>query len=297
MAHESVLLHEVVEALSLRDGEVVLDATVNGGGHSEALLRQARITLIGLDLDRRALEAATERLQGMPGRKVHLREKNFRNLDEALLELGIASIDKALFDLGLSSNQLELSGRGFSFKRDEPLLMTFSVEGEAAGLTAHSIVNEWAEEDIANVIYGYGEERFARRIAKAIVERREKSPIETSGDLAQIVEDSTPRAKGHRRVHPATKTFQALRIAANDELGNIREGIPKAFERLRTGGRLAVISFHSIEDRIIKILFKTWAAEGKGKLLSKKPIPPTEEERTANPRSRSAKLRVIEKMQ
>ncbi len=293
--HESVLLHEVVGMLAPRDGDVVLDGTVNGGGHSEAISAVAKVTLIGLDMDSNALSRAKERLVGRKG-KVILRQANFRDLDAVLKELGISSIDKALFDLGLSSTQLESSGRGFSFKRDEPLLMTFAADSEAAGITARDIVNEWGERDIANVLFGYGEERYARRIAGAIVDARAKETIETSGQLARLIETAVPASYRRRKTHPATKTFQALRIATNDELRNIREALPKAWELLSPGGRIAVISFHSLEDRIVKHTFREFTHNREGILCTKKPITPTPEELRKNPRARSAKLRVIEKI-
>src|SRR3989338_5373769 len=296
--HESVLLQKVIEMLAPHDGDTVLDGTVKGGGHSEAILRSARVTLIGLDLDKDALARAQPRLLSAKGKgKVILRESNFRDFDAVLDDLSIERVDKALFDLGLSSNQLEAgeggTGRGFSFRRDEPLRMTFSTDLNA-GLTAADIVNGWEEEDIANVLFGYGEERYARRFAKAIVEYRRKKPIETSGELAFVIEEASPAGYRRGKTHPATRSFQDLRIAANDELGNLREMLPKIWQRLSPGGRIAIISFHSLEDRIVKRCFKEFA-EGEGILLTKKPIVPDIAEMKENPRARSAKLRVIEK--
>ena len=206
---------------------------------------------------------------------------------------GITKITKALFDLGWSSYQLD-SGRGFSFSRDEPLLMTYSKEG--ALVTAATIVNEWQESTIADIIYGFGEERYSRKIAKAIVERRQKKPFTTSAELAEFIKTVVPPPYAHGRIHPATRTFQALRMAVNDELGALHAGIRSAFEMLGPGGRIAVISFHSVEDRAVKHLFASLEKNGVGKRLTKKPIVASADELKSNPRARSAKLRVIEKV-
>jgi 16S rRNA (cytosine1402-N4)-methyltransferase len=226
---------------------------------------------------------------------VSLVNKNFRQLDEALGELGVKWIDAALFDLGLSSDQLETSGRGFSFQDDEPLAMSFGDPSVPGRLTAKEIVNHWREESLADVIYGYGEETFARRIAKAIVAARRHAPLETTSQLVEVIRGAVPGWYTHRRLNPATKTFQALRIATNDELGALREALPKVWESLAPGGRLAIISFHSLEARILKEQFRLWVASGAGKLIAKKPILPSREEAVANPRSRSAQLRLIQK--
>jgi len=248
-------------------------------------------TLIGFDLDHDAIERAESILAESVCKKI-LVEANFRELGAELGKLGINRIDKALFDLGWSSFQLE-AGRGFSFQKDEPLLMTYTKD--VNGLTADVIVNTWAEGSIADVLYGWGEERYARRIAKAIVERREIKPIKTSRELADIVKGAVPVVYRYGRLHPATKTFQALRIAVNDELGALKQGISAAWDRLNANGRIAVISFHSIEDREVKRLFADLAKHG-GRLVVKKPIVAGKEELIANPRARSAKLRIIEKL-
>lgn len=304
--HLPVLLQEVVDGLAPKEGDVILDATVGGGGHSEALCKAmgGRGKFICLDADSDALRRSQERLSGC-GCEFHFLQKNFRDLDAALAELRISTINRALFDLGLSSFQLEESGRGFSFQRDEPLQMTFEkiplpsrtpfTKGRTASgaLTAGEIVNEWSEARIADIIGEYGEERGAKRIARAIIQARGKKRIETTLELASLIE----KVLGRRgRKHPVTKTFQALRMAVNDEIGALKEALPKAFRHLVPEGRLAVISFHSIEDRIVKNLFKTYQKEGQGRLLTRKPLVPSEDELRSNPRSRSAKLRIIEKI-
>lgn len=291
--HTSVLLPEIVDGLAPQKGDIVVDATVNGGGMSEELLRRfgKDITLYAIDADESALQRAGTRLKEFQG-NVHFIKGNFRDLTTLLAEHGVSSIDRAMFDLGLSSNQLEESGRGFSFRKNEPLLMTFEVAPGPEKLTAYDIANHWDRENIETIIRSYGEERKARKISEAIVSAREEKPIETSLELANIIE----KAVGRRgKVHPATKTFQAFRMAVNDELGSITLGLTSAFELLKPGGRIAVISFHSLEDRTVKHFMKEKAAEGSGVLVVKKPVVPTREEITKNPRARSAKLRIIEK--
>lgn len=289
--HISVLLHEATDGLALKEGDVVFEGTVGLGGHSRILCEKVGKTgfFIGTDADQDSLTIAEERLRDLPCKK-HFACDNFRNIDTVLKAVNVENVDGILLDIGLSNRQLEVAPRGFSFMRDEPLLMTFRSSGE--GLTAREIVNEWAEESIADIIYGYGEDRYSRRIARAIVEARQIAPIETSGQLAEIVKQNVPKF-GFSKIHPATKTFQALRIAVNDELGALREGLAKGFERLAPGARMAVISFHSLEDRIVKEFFRQKAQEGTGTLVTKKPIIPSEEEIKENPKSRSSKLRII----
>lgn len=292
--HVSVLLQEAIDGLVLREGDIVFEGTVGLGGHSEEILKRigASGVYIGTDEDAQALAHAEKRLAPYPAKKEFFQE-NFRNLDRVLDEAGFPQVDKILLDIGLSNLQLEGSGRGFSFRYDEPLLMTFRTEPKEGDLTAREIVNEWAEESLADIIYGYGEDRFARRIAQAIVEARNTKTIETTGELAEIVKNAVPAFARFGKIHPATKTFQAIRIAVNDELGALREGLAKGFARLRPHGRMAVISFHSLEDRIVKAFLKARAAEGLGTVITKKPIAPGEEELERNPKSRSAKLRII----
>lgn len=291
--HSPVLLHETVQGLAIREDDVVVDATLGGAGHARAIAGQLgnRGTLIGFDLDEAAIARAQEALQGARPRIV-LVQANFRSMREELLKRGVRGITKALFDLGWSSYQLD-SGRGFSFMRDEPLEMTYAKGG--ASLTAAVVVNTWSEQTLADVLYGFGGERYSRRIARAIVERREKKPFTASRELAEAIAEATPRAYRRSRIHPATRSFQAIRIAVNDELGAIAEGLQAAWELLEPGGRIAAISFHSLEDRTVKHLFAGWEKKGEGKRLAKKPIAAAPEETARNPRARSAKLRLIEK--
>ena len=294
MEHTPVLIDEVVKGLALKAGDVVFDGTLGGGGHAAEIC--ARIggkgTLVGVDLDEDAVRR-TEEIMKNSACAARLTKANFRNLDVVLEKEGIREIDKALFDLGMSSFELEASGRGFSFRRDEPLLMTFDSDPNYGTLTAEEIVNKWDEAAIAHILREYGEERFSGRIAQAIVMRRAEKRIERTVELAEIVNASIP-ARFRRSDSPA-KTFQALRIAVNDELDALREGLMKDTERLASGGRIAVISFHSLEDRIAKQYFRGLAAQGGFVVLTKKPIVPSAEETGRNPRARSAKLRIIEK--
>ena len=292
--HAPVLLHEVVEGLVIAPDDIVVDATLGGAGHARAIAEKLgrRGVFIGFDLDPEAISRAEKALEGTKP-KVYLVHANFRRLAAELQNLGIGSITKALFDFGWSSDQLK-AGRGFSFSADEPLLMTYAVPTPGI-LTAEQVVNEWSEQSLADVIFGWGEERYARRIAKAIVAHREKAPFKTARELAEVIRHSVPAAYRRGRIHPATRTFQALRIAVNDELGALTDGLRAAWDMLAPGGRIAVIAFHSIEDRIVKRAFAEWDKEGKGKRIFKKPVRPTAEELEKNPRSRSAKLRIIQK--
>jgi len=298
--HQPVLLHEVLQALDVQPDDIVLDATVGGGGHARELVKGlgGNGLFIGFDKDADAIERTRIALTGCTA-PAHLVLADFRHLESKLAVLGVSRITKALFDFGWSSYQLD-SGRGFSFsasrQSDEPLLMTYSKVPHAAELTAATIVNTWSERSLADVIFGFGEEHYARRIAKAIVAHRSKKPFKTSSELAEVVRLATPPRYRRSRIHPATRTFQALRIAVNDELGALSEGLGAAWRMLAPGGRVAAISFHSIEDRLVKQTFASWEKSGEGRRISKKPIPPTSEEVAENPRARSAKLRVIEKL-
>ncbi len=294
--HESVLFDEVMEGLAVAPADVVLDGTVGGAGHFKSLLASlgSEGVLVGIDEDAHAIERAREvvaedRREGRP--RVHLVEENFRNLDRVLTRLQIGEINKALFDLGWSGFQLS-EGRGFSFQGDEPLLMTYG-NPEARG-SAAELVNSMPEEELSKLIYVYGEERFARQIAKAICRARAVRHIISTQDLVAAINAGVPAWYRTRRTHPATKTFQAIRIAVNDELGALEEGLRAAILHLSAGGRIAVITFHSIEDRIVKGIFRDAVAEGKGSLITKKVIAPSRAEIKRNPRARSAKLRLFE---
>lgn len=291
-SHVSVLLSESIEFLSISHSDFVVDGTAGQGGHSFEILKNSpTCQLLALDADPEAVKIARSRLKEF-GKRAEVVEANFGNLESVLQKKNIASIDKALFDLGWNSGQLA-SGRGFSFLSDEPLNMSYGAT-PASGFTASEVLNEWSEETLANVFYGYGEERYARRIARAVVEARKNAPVETSLQFVEIIKSATPAAYHHGRLHFATRSFQALRMAVNDELGVIDRGIRAAWKYLNPGGRIAVITFHSIEDRAVKRLFAEFAKSG-GELVFKKPRGPAKEEIAANPRARSAKLRVIQK--
>lgn len=294
--HDTVLFTESIDALELAPSDIAVDMTLGGAGHFKAMYERlgSEGTLIGIDADEDAVgraQAVVAADQRTEAPTVHLVNDNFRNLDQILDERGIETIDKALFDLGWSGFQLA-RGRGFSFRADEPLLMTYG--DPAQGNTAAELVNSASEEALAEIIYTFGEERFARGIAKAIIRARHSKKILSTLDLAEVVKQGTPVWYHHRRLHPATKTFQALRIAVNDELGALREGLSAALNRLSPGGRIAVITFHSIEDRVVKGMFRDAAHAGRGSLANKKPLVPSSRELADNPRARSAKLRVFE---
>ena len=296
MIHKTVLLHEAIDGLDIKNGDIFVDGTLGGGGHSEEVAKRFgdSVVMIGIDLDPEAISRATARLSSLNSNAKYL-QGSFRNIDTLLNSVGVTKVNKILLDIGLSSNQFEDSGRGFSFQKDEPLIMSFKKELKPEDLTAREIVNTWELENIATILSAYGEEQFSWKIAKAIVARREIKPIETTTDLVEIIKIATPKWYHHKKIHPATKTFQALRITVNDEIESLKDGVIKGFELLEKDGRLAVISFHSIEDRIVKNFYKEKVDEGVGKILTKKPIIPTETEIKENPRSRSAKLRIIQK--
>ncbi|MES2470691.1 MAG: 16S rRNA (cytosine(1402)-N(4))-methyltransferase RsmH [Patescibacteria group bacterium] len=295
MVHKTVLLHESIEGLSLKKGSIYVDGTLGSGGHSKLAFDtlEGDITIVAFDQDQNAIERSKTILG--EGKNIHYVLNNYRNLDSALDSLGIKEVDAVMLDLGLSSDQFEVSGRGFTFRKDEPLLMTFA-ESTSGKLTAHEIVNSWPEEELARIIFEYGEESFSRKIAKAITVVRKLAPIETTFGLVEVIKNATPGWYHHRRIHYATKTFQALRIATNDELGSLKEGLEKGFNRLKKDGRMAIISFHSLEDRIVKHAYRAYSDEGKGILITKRPICPSDTEVEENPRSRSAKLRIIQKV-
>jgi 16S rRNA (cytosine1402-N4)-methyltransferase len=291
--HQTVLLDESVAALSLKAGDTAVDATVGTGGHAEKIAAKVgkKGTVMLLDVDENSIARSKARLKDAPAKLIFV-QGNFRNLGDLAREAGVESADGILFDLGWHSEQLA-GGRGLSFKADEPLIMTLGTRSST--LTAKDIIADWDEEEIATMIRAYGEERFAGRIARAIVEARKEDPIETSAQLSDIISRAVPAFYRRGRLHPATRTFQALRIAVNDELDALKEALKEALALLSPGGRLAVISFHSLEDRIVKQSFRAAEEEGEGKRITKKPLVPAQEERAANPRARSAKLRIFEK--
>jgi 16S rRNA (cytosine1402-N4)-methyltransferase len=290
--HAPVLLDEAIALLQPSRGGLFVDCTVGLGGHAGALLAAGATRVIGMDRDPDALALAASAL-GPWGDRVELVHSDYRRLDEVLQARGVAGADGILADLGVSSMQLDAEGRGFSFRRDEALDMRMD---RSTGPTAADLLVDVGEEDLANVIYQYGEERFSRRVARAIVRARAQERIATTGRLAQIVRSAVPH-RGYQRIDPATRTFQALRIWVNRELEGLEAFLAAAAARLRAGGRLAVITFHSLEDRIVKHGFRALASgEEALRVLTKKPVVPGEEEVARNPRARSAKLRAIERL-
>lgn len=306
--HISVLLDECIENLNIKPDGVYVDGTLGLGGHSEQILK--RLTtgrLIGIDRDETAIQRTGERLAAYAD-KMTLVHGNFCDVVQILDELGIDGVDGMLFDLGVSSPQLDESERGFSYMNDAPLDMRMD---NTSALTAWNVVNEWPEDELVRILRDYGEERFARRIASRIVERRADKPIETTLELVDIIKSAMPAAALREKQHPAKRSFQAIRIAVNDELGAVERMMQAAVDRLNPGGRLAVITFHSLEDRIVKNAMNE-AAQGctcpkefpvcvcgktpRVRILSRKPILSTAQELAENPRARSAKLRVAEKI-
>jgi 16S rRNA (cytosine1402-N4)-methyltransferase len=288
-AHVPVLVAEVLTYLAPRPGAVIVDATVGEGGHAEAILRRIAPAgrLIGVDRDTDALRVAGDRLRPF-GRNVMLCHGDFGDLDRLLDEIGVGTVDGVLFDVGLSTRQLIDPARGFSFEHVGPLDMRMDRERSE---TAADLVNALPERELADLIYRYGEERASRRIARQIVARR---PLRTTRELVRAVEAAVGGARG--RIHPATRTFQALRIATNHELEALERGLPQAIRRLRPGGRVCSIVFHSLEDRIAKHVLAQHARECAVRLLTKKPVRPTAEEVRRNPRARSARLRAAERL-
>jgi len=294
--HTPVLLKEVINILDIKPGDKVLDGTVGGGGYSKEIchLLGEKGRLIGLDQDNSALRRARALISSQG--RIELINENFRNLDKVFSNLDVDRVDKIVFDLGISSDQLDKSQRGFSFQKNEPLLMTLKNKITKNDLTAQEIVNNWDEQNLIDILSGYGEEKFAKKIAASICEARKQKIIKTTFDLVEIIKKAVPEWYQHKKIHFATKTFQALRITVNDEIGALKEGLDKGFKHLGKKGKMVIISFHSKEDRIIKRFFKDKENKQAGILITKKPIIPTREEIKENPRSRSAKLRVIEKI-
>jgi len=306
--HYSVMLDECIDALNIDPDGIYVDGTLGMGGHSEAIAKRLKGgRLISVDRDERAIKRAGERLAPLMD-KITLAHGNFRDLPEILDSLGIDKVNGMMFDLGVSSPQLDESERGFSYMSDAPLDMRMD---ESESFSAWNVVNQWPEEKLKRILYDFGEERYAPRIAAAIAERRAKAPIDTTFELVDIIKSAMPAAALREKQHPAKRSFQAIRIAVNDELEAISRLMEEAVDRLATGGRIAVISFHSLEDRIIKNSFNsrengcTCPREFPVcvcgfvptlKSITRKPILPSEKELEENPRSRSAKLRVAEKV-
>ena len=290
--HVPVMTREVVALLRPERGGLYVDCTVGLGGHARALLEAGAERLIGLDRDPDALAVARETLAPWSDR-IELEHADYRDLPSVLTARGITGFDGALADLGVSSLQLDAADRGFSFRRDEPLDMRMD---RSQGPTLAQLLRDIDEGPLADAIFQFGEERFSRRIARAIVMARERAPLETTGQLADVVRRAVPR-KGYQRIDPATRTFQALRIMVNRELEGLDAFLASAAERLLAGARLAVISFHSLEDRIVKHGFRALERAGAAlRIVTKRPLMPSEAEVEANPRARSAKLRAIERL-
>jgi len=305
--HESVLKEEVIEQLNIKADGVYVDCTLGRAGHSLAIAKQLSDDglLIGFDQDEQAIHVAKEKLEPYPSILIH---SNFRNLEKELAKRDIHKVDGVLFDLGVSSPQLDEADRGFSYQLDAKLDMRMDKRQE---LTAHTIVNTWPSADLASVIYAYGEERFSKRIAQNIERERKIKPIETTHELVEIIKQSIPAPARRKGGHPAKRTFQALRIAVNDELASFNDALHQAAIILNKSGRIAVLTFHSLEDRICKLAFRKWSTElpvPRGlpvlpdeheppfQLITRKPIVPTSKEVENNRRARSAKLRVVEKI-
>lgn len=291
--HVSVLLDETVEGLNLAPGKIVVDGTLGGGGHAIEIARRVGASgmVVGIDRDSRALDRVDRRVADLnENLQVKTFFANYCDFDAALERVGVEQVDGFVLDLGLSSDQLADRSRGFSFDSDGDLDLRFDT---TEGVPAFELLNRWKVEQIADVIYKYGEERMSRRIAREIVERRAEKPLRSAKEVAEICRRCDPTPPWNRRIDPATRTFQALRIAVNDELGSLETFLKKFSKYLRSGGRAAIISFHSLEDRLVKNYFRD--AEDL-KVVTRKPIVATENELARNPRSRSAKLRIAEKV-
>ncbi|MCL4404032.1 16S rRNA (cytosine(1402)-N(4))-methyltransferase RsmH [Patescibacteria group bacterium] len=291
MTHVPVLLKEVIKVLDPKPGEFFVDGTLGAGGHARAIIERTkgRGLFLGIDWDEKALEAFRPEVASRGN--VILAHGNYAEIPELLKKLQTPKIDGLVLDLGLSSDQLESSGRGFSFMRNEPLDMRYN-RNEEERPTAAQVVNSFSEEALTDIIFKYGEEKFARRIAKKIVERRRETRIMTTEELVRVIESAVP-GRGKERIHPATRAFQALRIYVNGELQNLESILKSLPDVMEEGGRATVISFHSLEDRLVKNAFRELVLAKKADLINKKPISPGPPEIRGNPRSRSAKLRAI----
>ena len=292
--HIPVMLEEFMEFLNPKENDVMVDGTLGLGGHAEAILKRIgpRGRLVGIDKDQRSLDTAKERLRPYV-EQTYFVQGDFRDLDTILSELGITKVNGILLDLGISSAHLGDPQRGFSFQAQGPLDMRMD---QSNPVSAFELVNSLPEKELAVILRDYGEERWHNRIARTIVRQRAMRPIETTADLREVVLKAVPSPRGRgERIHPATRTFQAVRIAVNRELESIAVVLKKCVDLLAPGGRIAVIAFHSLEDRIVKQQFRDWARDGKVKLVVKKPLRPGEKECQENPRARSARLRIAER--
>jgi 16S rRNA (cytosine1402-N4)-methyltransferase len=314
MSHVPVLQKEVLKYLNPKPNENFVDCTIGEGGHTKLILEKngPKGKVLGIEIDRELYQILKKKMEQFSERVILVND-SYLNLKKILKKYKFEP-EGILFDLGLSSWHLQESKRGFSFLRNEPLDMRYKINfacktktkskithfgrspKKCYQLTAKEIVNNWSESEIEKILKEYSQERFAKRIAKRIVKERKRKPIETTFDLVEIIKKATPKWYHFRKIHPATKTFQVLRIVVNDELNNLKKGLAQAMEVLKTGGRLVVISFHSLEDKIVKIFFREKAKENLLKILTKKPVRPTEKEIKKNPRARSARLRAAIKI-
>lgn len=294
MKHVPVMLEEVMTLLRCEPGRIYVDATLGSGGHAEEILKRTEPDgrVVGIEWDGEAIEEATKRLQSF-GRRVSILRENYCHLPEILQSRGIDRVDGILLDLGLSSLQLDEKERGFSFREEGPLDMRMDRRERC---TAADLVNALPCTELERILLEYGEERWARRIAKAIVLEREREPIQTTRALSRIVYGAIPKRYQSRRIDPATRTFQALRMKVNRELENLKEMLESGWKVLRKGGRICILAFHSLEDRRVKEAFRRLEREGKMRILTKRPLTPSEEEVEKNPRARSAKLRCAERL-
>ena len=307
--HIPVLFHEIMDIMAPQPGEVFVDCTLGGGGHSGGFLERISPDgrLIGIDQDTNALAAAQQNLSAYDGRVTYV-HSNYSHLDEILSTYAPDGVDGILFDIGVSSHQLDEKDRGFSYMQDAPLDMRMD---QSRSMTARDVVNTYSEEELHRILKEYGEERWAKRIAKFIVEFRAKKPVETTGELVDIIKRAIPKGAREEGSHPAKRTFQAIRIEVNDELGVLERTIEVAVKHLRKGGRVGIISFHSLEDRIVKEKFRYLASDcicppempfcqcdkvSEVKILTRKPVTATDEELEMNSRSKSAKFRAVEKI-
>ena len=308
--HVTVLLHEAVKGLAIKPGGIYVDATLGGGGHSSLIASQLdNGRLYSFDQDATAIDYNRQHLtEPIADGRVVLVEDNFRHLKAALNQRGVSAIDGIVYDLGVSSPQFDDAKRGFSYQHDAPLDMRMN---QQQSLSAKTVVNEWPYQRLEKILYRYGEERFAPQIARNIERHRQRHPIETTGELVEIIKEAIPAAARRHGGHPAKKSFQAIRIAVNDELGALEESLEQAFDLLNTGGRISVITFQSLEDRLVKTMFREKSSlpdlpqglpvipagmQPHFKLVNKKPVVPSHDEIVANHRAHSAKLRVIEKI-
>ncbi len=306
--HISVLLNESVDALDIKSDGIYVDGTMGGGGHSQAIVSKLSPNgiLVGIDRDTEALEASKQRLKNYSN--IRYMHNNYKNIKDVLDDLGIDAIDGAVLDLGVSSYQLDCRERGFSYMEDAPLDMRMNRQNHKS---AYDVINTYSETELADIFFKYGEEKFSRKIAKIILERRAQKPVETTLELVDIIKAAIPERMRQKGSHPAKRVFQAVRIEVNGELEDLRFAIDSFFDVLKPGGRLSVITFHSLEDRIVKTAFNDYATgctcpkdfpicvcgkKPRGKVITRKPVLPSDEECEYNKRSKSAKLRVVEKL-